>query len=142
MARKIYIKNEKETREFGISLAEKARAGDVIALIGELGTGKTALTKYIAEGLGVSEDVTSPTFTIIKEYRSGRLPLYHFDAYRISSEEEMHELGCEEYFNGSGVCVVEWADKIAGVMPAESLVIRMHYGSGEFERAYDAYFDI
>jgi len=138
MTEKILIKNEDETKEFGITLAKKIKAGDVIALVGELGTGKTALTKYIAGALGVKEEVTSPTFTIIKEYKSGRLPLYHFDVYRISCEEEMIQLGYEEYFYGDGVCVVEWADQIAGVIPAGSTVIRMSYGESEFERVYQA----
>jgi len=134
---KIFIKNEDETKKFGVALANEIKAGDVIALVGDLGTGKTALTKYIAGALGVNEDVTSPTFTIIKEYKSGRLPLYHFDVYRISGEEEMNELGYQEYFYGDGVCVVEWADKIAGVIPAGSTVIRMSYGSNESERIYE-----
>ncbi|MCL1981726.1 MAG: tRNA (adenosine(37)-N6)-threonylcarbamoyltransferase complex ATPase subunit type 1 TsaE, partial [Clostridiales bacterium] len=134
MAERIFIKNEDGTREYGLGLAEKAKAGDVIALVGELGTGKTALTKYIAEGLGVSEDITSPTFTIIKEYRSGRFPLYHFDVYRLSGAEEMHDLGYWEYFYGDGVSVVEWADKIIGLIPEGSMIISMSYGIGESER--------
>ena len=120
------------------------KAGDIIALVGELGAGKTALTKHIAEALGVKEDVTSPTFTIIKEYKSGKLPLYHFDVYRLSCEEEMYELGYEEYFYGDGVCIVEWADKIAGILPKNSKVIRMSHGEGELERfmeADDVHFD-
>ena len=79
-----YINSEAETRALGLTIAEAAEPGDIVALIGDLGTGKTALTKYIAEGLGVKEEVISPTFTIVREYRSGRLPLYHFDVYRLS----------------------------------------------------------
>ena len=110
--REIRINNEKETGKFGLELADTLRAGDVLALIGDLGTGKTTLTKYIAKGLGIDEVITSPTFTIVREYRSGRLPLFHFDVYRIEDPEEMFEIGYEDYFFGSGVCVVEWADQI------------------------------
>ena len=138
MIDKIFIKNEEDTKKFGEALANEIKAGDVIALVGDLGAGKTALTKYIAEALGVKEDVTSPTFTIIKEYKSGKLPLYHFDVYRISNEEEMYELGYEEYFYGDGVCIVEWADKIAGIIPENSKIIRMSHGEGELGRIVEA----
>jgi len=144
MIKKYIIKNEKETKQFGTNLANKLTAGDVIALVGDLGTGKTTLTKYIAEALGIKEDVTSPTFTIVKEYKSGRLPLYHFDVYRISSEEEMYNLGYEEYFYGDGVCIVEWADKIEGLIPEKCIVIYISYGANEHERIYnvDVHFGI
>ena len=137
MTEKIFIKSEKETREFGVALAAGMKAGDVIALVGELGTGKTTLTKYFAAGLGVTEDVTSPTFTIIREYKSGRLPLYHFDVYRLSGEEDLYDRGCDEYFFGDGVSIIEWADKVGGAIPGGSTVIRLSYGSGEFERIFD-----
>lgn len=130
------MKNEEDTREFGIELAKKLKQGDVIALIGDLGTGKTTLTKSIAEGLGISEMITSPTFTIVQEYTEGRIPLYHFDVYRISDLEEMYELGYEEYFFGQGVCVVEWADQIIELLPEDSIVIRIEYGAYEGERIY------
>ena len=87
MSRK--LNTEEDTRAFGLEIAEALEPGDVVALIGDLGTGKTALTKYIAEGLGITEEINSPTFTIVKEYRSGRLPLYHFDVYRLGSGEEL-----------------------------------------------------
>jgi len=134
---KILIKNENETKKFGFELAKELKAGDVVALIGDLGTGKTALTKYIAEALDIKDDVTSPTFTILKEYKSGRLPLYHFDVYRLSGEEETYELGFEEYFYGDGVCIVEWADKIKGIIPKDSTVIQISYGESESERIYE-----
>lgn len=134
MTERVLIRSEGETRELGMTLAGKMAAGSVVALIGELGAGKTALTRYIAEGLGVIETVTSPTFTLVKEYRSGRMPLYHFDVYRLAGEEEMHELGYEEYFFGDGVTVVEWADRVPGVIPAGSTRIRLSYGEGECER--------
>jgi tRNA threonylcarbamoyladenosine biosynthesis protein TsaE len=136
---KILLRNEHSTKEFGIALADKLKAGDVIALTGELGTGKTTLAKYVAQGLGVSEDVTSPTFTLINEYKSGRLPLYHFDMYRISGEEDARNLGIEDYFYGNGVSIIEWADKIPGMVPKTSMTISMSYGACESERAYEIY---
>jgi tRNA threonylcarbamoyladenosine biosynthesis protein TsaE len=123
--------NEAETAAFGRELAAAATPGAVIALIGELGTGKTTLTKAIAEGLGVAENVTSPTFTIIKEYVSGRLPLYHFDVYRVDGAEDMYALGFEEYFYGNGLTVVEWADRIEELLPEDAIVIRLDYGQHE-----------
>ena len=100
--REVKINNEEEARRFGHELAEKLTPNTVLALIGDLGTGKTALTRYIAEGLGVRERVASPTFTIVCEYHSGRLPLYHFDIYRLESPDDFFEIGVEEYFNAGG----------------------------------------
>ena len=111
------IKNEAETRAFALALADKLQAGDVLALIGELGTGKTALTRYIGEGLGIHQRISSPTFTIVKEYTDGRLPLYHFDVYRIGDIEEMDEIGYEDYFYGDGLCMIEWANLIEEILP-------------------------
>ncbi|MBQ0017949.1 MAG: tRNA (adenosine(37)-N6)-threonylcarbamoyltransferase complex ATPase subunit type 1 TsaE [Clostridiales bacterium] len=128
------LKNESDTRELGFELAGNAQPGDVIALIGDLGTGKTALTGYIAEGLGVTETVSSPTFTIVKEYRSGRLPLFHFDVYRLGSGDELLDLGVDEYINGDGVCVIEWADIVADVLPEDATVIQLSYGEKDGER--------
>jgi len=133
----ITIKNEKETEKFGRELGSGAKAGAVIALIGDLGTGKTTLTKYIAAGLGVTEQVTSPTFTIIKEYRTGRIPLFHFDVYRIGDIDEMFEIGYEEYFFGDGICVIEWADLIEELIPEDALTIRITRGENEDERVYE-----
>ena len=90
----------------------------------------------MAKGLGVTELVTSPSFTIIQEYRSGRLPLYHFDVYRIEDEEELYELGYEEYFYGDGVCVVEWADRIESFLPEDTIHIHIEYGAEENERIF------
>jgi len=95
----------------------------VLALIGDLGTGKTALTRYIAKGLGIDERITSPTFTIVKEYTEGRLPLYHFDVYRIGDVEEMDELGYEEYFYSDGVCLIEWSTLIQEIIPDNAIEI-------------------
>lgn len=106
-----------ETYELGKKLGARARAGDVYALIGDLGVGKTVFTQGVAEGLGIAESVNSPTFTIIQVYDDGRLPLYHFDVYRIGDVEEMDEIGYDEYFYGDGVCLIEWADLIEEIMP-------------------------
>lgn len=138
--RKLILKNEEETRAFGLELGASLRKGDIVALIGDLGTGKTALTKYIAEGLGIRETITSPTFTIVQEYRQGRPPLYHFDVYRIGDPEEMYELGYEEYFYGDGVCVIEWADLIEELLPEYTKVIRIEYGKNQEERIYQCTF--
>lgn len=134
--KEIVINNEQETMEFGIKLAKQLVPGSVVALIGDLGVGKTTLTKAIAKGLGIHSMVTSPTFTIIQEYKEGRLPLYHFDVYRIMDEEEMYELGYEEYFFGNGVCVVEWADQIEGLLPEDVIRIHIEYGVEENQRIY------
>lgn len=132
----IEIKNQQETESFGMELGQTAEPGTVIALIGDLGTGKTTLTKSIARGLGIESVITSPTFNIVKEYDTGRLPLYHFDVYRIGDIDEMYELGYEEYFYGNGVCVVEWADLIEELLPENAYVINIGYGEKEGERIY------
>ncbi len=132
----IYIENEIEAEALGMELAERLRPGSVVALTGDLGVGKTTFTKAVAKGLGVTDLLTSPTFTIIHEYRDGRIPLYHFDVYRIEDEEELYELGYEEYFYGDGVCVVEWADRIAGFLPPDTIHIHIAYGRGESERIF------
>lgn len=133
----IKMNNEEDTRRYGRQLAETLEAGDVVCLLGDLGTGKTTLTKAIAEGLGVTEEITSPTFNIVNIYRSGRLPLYHFDVYRLDGAEELYATGADEYFGGDGVCVIEWADLIEEAVPDGALVIDIRRGSGETERIYD-----
>ena len=135
--KQIVIKNEEDTREFGLTLADSLKEGSIVALIGDLGTGKTTLTKYIARGLGIEETITSPTFNIVKEYDSGRLPLYHFDVYRLTDPEDMYELGYEEYFFGRGASVIEWADMIRELIPEEAVIINIEYGSHEGERIYN-----
>lgn len=128
------IKTESDTRELGLELAEKAQVGDVIALVGDLGTGKTALTRYIAEGLGIPDTISSPTFTIVKEYKSGRMPLYHFDVYRLGDSEEFYDIGGEDYLYGDGLCVIEWAEIIEDAWPDNTTVIRIEYGENDGER--------
>jgi tRNA threonylcarbamoyladenosine biosynthesis protein TsaE len=118
----------KKLREFGRELSEGLAPGEVIALIGGLGTGKTTLTKAIADGLGVTDPVASPTFTLINEYGGGRLPLYHFDVYRIAGPgvyDALDNIGCDDYFYGNGVCVVEWADMIEDALPPGAVRIRL-----------------
>lgn len=138
--RTLEIKNEEETKRFGLDFASELKAGDVVALIGDLGTGKTALTRYIAEGLGITARVNSPTFTIVKEYREGRLPLFHFDVYRVSNPDELFNIGVDEYFYGDGVCVVEWADLIEEILPENTRYIYIQYGPKEGERIYKCSF--
>ena len=106
-----------ETFSAGRQLGEKAFPGQVITLTGDLGVGKTVFTQGLAKGLGIEEPVNSPTFTIVQVYEEGRLPLYHFDVYRIGDIEEMDEIGYEDYFYGEGVCLIEWADLIREILP-------------------------
>ncbi len=109
--------SENETFALGKSMGEAAKAGSIYCLDGDLGAGKTVFAKGFAVGLGITEPVTSPTFTIVREYREGRLPLYHFDAYRIADPDELLAIGYEEYFYGDGVCLIEWAELIDELIP-------------------------
>ena len=109
--------SEKQTYDFAKSLGEKCKPGQIYCLDGDLGVGKTVFTQGFAEGLGIDDYINSPTFTIVQVYDQGRLPLYHFDAYRIGDFEEMYEIGYEEYFFGNGVTIVEWASLIEEIMP-------------------------
>jgi tRNA threonylcarbamoyladenosine biosynthesis protein TsaE len=114
-----------ETLEFGARLTRELRRGDVVALSGELGAGKTALVKGIARGLGITVDVTSPTFTLIHEYNDGQLPLYHIDLYRLDSVPQALAIGIEDYLNSQGVTVIEWAERIASLLPPHTTRIRI-----------------
>ena len=131
------IKGLEKTEEFGKEFAESLGPGSVVALIGPLGAGKTTLAKSIAKGLGVTETLTSPTFTIVQEYESGRLPLYHFDVYRVSDEEELFEMGFEEYLHRGGVCLIEWADLIEDMLPPGTVTLRLDYGENDDERTVE-----
>ena len=115
--------SEKDTYELAAQLAAAAKKGDIIALTGNLGAGKTAFTKGFAKGLGIKEPITSPTYTFVQIYESGRLPLYHFDVYRIGDISEMDEIGYEDYFYGDGVSVMEWADLVEPILPAGTVRI-------------------
>lgn len=112
-----------DTFHIGEELGMKCRPGEIYCLLGDLGVGKTVFTQGFAKGLGIEEPVNSPTFTIIQVYEEGRLPFYHFDVYRIGDVEEMDELGYEDYFFGQGVCLVEWANLIAELLPDKVKVI-------------------
>lgn len=114
-----------ETAALGEVLGRLAEAGDFLALYGDLGAGKTRLTQGILRGLGVPSGGRSPTFTLINEYQGGRLPIYHMDAYRLSRPEELLDIGAEEYFYGEGLTVLEWADRVAEILPADRLDIRI-----------------
>ena len=114
-----------ETRSLGRRLAAELRAGDVILLEGPLGAGKSELARGIASGLGVTETVTSPSFTILNVYESGRIPLYHFDWYRLESEEELYELGMDEFLGGDGIALVEWPERCPDAVPEQCLRIRI-----------------
>ena len=109
--------SERETFDIGVSLGKACRGGEIFLLNGELGTGKTVFSKGFGKGLGVAEPVSSPTFTIVNIYESGRLPFYHFDVYRISDISEMDEVGYEDYFYGDGGCLIEWAELIRDILP-------------------------
>ena len=125
MEKVIETYSAQETFEIGKRIGKNAGSGQVYALIGDLGVGKTVFTQGLAEGLGIAESVNSPTFTILQVYEEGRLPFYHFDVYRIGDVEEMEEIGYEDCFYGNGVSLVEWADLIEEILPPERIRITM-----------------
>ena len=126
--------SETDTRAFGEKLGREALPGTVYTLTGDLGVGKTVFTQGFARGLGVTEHVNSPTFTIVQEYGDGRLPFYHFDVYRIGDIEEMDEIGYEDYFYGEGVCLIEWAGLIRELLPDRRTTIRIEK---DLEKGFD-----
>ena len=125
-------KRPEETYELGRQLGEKAEPGTIYCLEGDLGVGKTVFTQGFAKGLGVHETVNSPTFTILQQYEDGRMPLYHFDVYRIGDVEEMDEIGYEDCFYGEGVCLIEWPSLIREILPtkAEWILIEKNVDKG------------
>ena len=123
MVRKIESYSEKDTFDTARKLAEVSEKGDIYALVGDLGVGKTAFAKGFAEGLGIRESIVSPTFTILQIYESGRMPLYHFDVYRIGDASEMDEIGYEDCFWGDGVSLVEWADIVRDIFPENTVKV-------------------
>ena len=130
-----YISNSaQETEALGERLAARLRPGDVIAYTGDLGAGKTAFTRGLARGLGVIDRVTSPTFTIVNEYEGGRLPLFHFDLYRMDSPEELFDIGWEDYLARGGVCAVEWSENIADALEGDTVLVDLRRGAGDSER--------
>ena len=126
MIKNIYLDNDKETREIGFKLDKLLKPGSIVCLIGDLGAGKTTMTQSLAEALEVDDYITSPTFTIVNEYE-GKMPLYHFDVYRIGCSEEMYDIGFDEYINGEGVCIIEWANIIEDILPDDYLKIELKY---------------
>ncbi|KLU70222.1 MAG: hypothetical protein RHS_3937 [Robinsoniella sp. RHS] len=126
--------NEKETFDVGKSLGDKAEKGQIYTLTGDLGVGKTVFTKGLAEGLEITEPISSPTFTIVQIYERGRMPLYHFDVYRIGDVEEMEEIGYEDCFYGDGVCLIEWANLIEEILPEDIIPVTIEK---DLEKGFD-----
>lgn len=125
-----------ETYKIAEEFAKNLKGGDVVILNGDLGAGKTTFTKGLAKALNIKENITSPTFTLMNIYLSGKLPLYHYDMYRITDEDEAREIGLNEYFYGNGVCVVEWAENIKNLLPKKLITInitKVDDNSREFE---------
>lgn len=123
-----------ETEAVGASLAAKLEPGSVIAFTGDLGAGKTAFTRGLAKGLGIEERVTSPTFTIVNEYEGGRLPLFHFDMYRLGSADELFDIGWEDYLARGGVCAVEWSENIADALEEDTIRVDIRRGEHDSQR--------
>ena len=112
-----------ETEKLGAALAQRLQPGTIIAYTGDLGAGKTAFTRGLAKGLGYTQPVTSPTYTIVNEYLGGRLPLFHFDMYRLASSDDLWDIGWEDYLERGGVCAVEWSENVADAMPEGTVYV-------------------
>ena len=123
-----------ETYAVGKKIGENAKPGQIYTLTGDLGVGKTVFTQGVAAGLNITEPINSPTFTIIQEYESGRLPLYHFDVYRIGDIEEMEEIGYDDYFFGQGICLIEWANLIEEILPENLIKVTIEK---DLEKGFD-----
>ena len=123
-----------QTEEIGAALAAGLKPGAVLAFTGDLGAGKTAFVRGLARGLGIAERVTSPTFTIVNEYEGGRLPLFHFDMYRLGSSEELFDIGWEDYLARGGVCAVEWSENIADALEESCIKVDIRRGASENQR--------
>lgn len=120
-----------ETEALGEKLARRLRGGEVIAFTGDLGAGKTAFTRGLARGLGITERVTSPTFTIVNEYEGGRLPLFHFDMYRLSCSDELYDIGWEDYLARGGVCAVEWSEIVEDALESDAIRVDIKNEGGD-----------
>ena len=127
-------RSPEETYELGKKIGLQARSGQVYTLTGDLGVGKTVFTQGVAAGLGITEPVSSPTFTIVQVYEEGRLPFYHFDVYRIGDIEEMEEIGYDDYFFGKGICLIEWAELIEEILPDDRISITIEK---DLEQGFD-----
>ena len=126
--------SERETEELGVRLAERLEPGNVVAFTGDLGAGKTAFTRGLARGLGITDRVTSPTFTIVNEYEGGRLPLFHFDMYRLSSSDELFDIGWEDYLARGGVCAVEWSENVSDALEEDVISVEIYRGETDSRR--------
>lgn len=127
-------RSARETFELGRAIGRAAKPGEIYTLNGDLGVGKTVFAQGLAAGLSISEPISSPTFTIVQVYEEGRLPFYHFDVYRIGDVEEMEEIGYEDYFYGTGVCLIEWADLIRELIPQAAIPIEIRK---DLEKGFD-----
>lgn len=135
MNKKIYHSNtEQETFALGVEIGQSCKGGEIILLNGDLGVGKTIFSKGMGKGLGIEEPISSPTFTVVQIYEKGRLPLYHFDVYRIADIEEMDEIGYEDYFYGNGVCLIEWAALIKEILPKDVISVTI---KKDLEKGFD-----
>ena len=123
-----------DTEDIGARLAEQLEPGAVVAFTGDLGAGKTAFTRGLARGLGIPDRITSPTFTIVNEYEGGRLPLFHFDMYRLGSADELFDIGWEDYLRRGGVCAVEWSENIADALEEDAVQVDIRRGASDQER--------
>lgn len=130
----IETNSAQETFALGEKIGRQARAGEIYTLLGDLGVGKTVFTQGVAGGLGITEPVNSPTFTILQIYQEGRLPFFHFDVYRIGDVEEMEEIGYEDYFYGDGLCLIEWANLIEEILPQDVIQITIEK---DLEKGFD-----
>ena len=131
---RIISNSVEETERLGAAMAEKLPAGSVVAFSGDLGAGKTAFVRGMARGLGVTERVTSPTFTIVNEYEGGRLPLFHFDLYRLGSADELFDIGWEDYLARGGICAVEWSENVAEAIENDAIRVSIRRGAEENDR--------
>ena len=130
-----YVSNApEETEALGAALAERLKPGTVVAFSGDLGAGKTAFVRGMARGLGIPERVTSPTFTIVNEYEGGRLPLFHFDMYRLDSSDELFDIGWEDYLVRGGVCAVEWSENVSDALDADCIRVDIRRGAHDNQR--------
>ena len=131
---KFVTNSQEETENLGARLAAGLMSGAVVAFTGDLGAGKTAFTRGLARGLGIAERVTSPTFTVVNEYEGGRLPLFHFDMYRLGSSDELFGIGWEDYLARGGVCAVEWSENVSDALEEGTIFVEIRRGASERQR--------
>ena len=129
-----YSSSVQETEALGRALAQHLTPGTVVAFTGDLGAGKTAFVRGMAQGLGIAQRVTSPTFTIVNEYEGGRLPLFHFDMYRLGSADDLFDIGWEDFLRRGGVCAVEWSETVQEALDADTIYVDIRRGAGDNQR--------